>query len=307
MAQNIRPTLLILAAGMGSRYGGLKQVDGVGPNDEAIIDYSIFDAVRAGFGKVVFIIRKDIEEAFYDKIARRWDGKVEWVFAFQEPELGLPADMPDLPKREKPWGTAHAVLAAAEVINEPFAVINADDYYGIEGYRKMADFLQNQCSSTHFSMLGYVLGNTLSDFGTVSRGVCEMDAQHFLTEVNERHKIRREAGGIFYTGENGQDVFLKNDTLVSMNYWGFHPSIFPVLQNDFAHYARANYQNPKSEFYIPLVINRMIREGDLQLSVIPNDDQWYGVTYREDKPFVEKALANLVAAGKYPSPLWSGL
>lgn len=307
MASKTKPALLVLAAGMGSRYGGLKQVDGVGPAGEAILDFSVFDAIRAGFGKVVFVIRKDIEAAFYEKIARRWEGLIPWDFAFQEPDLGLPADMPEMPPREKPWGTAHAVLAAADLIDVPFAVINADDYYGIEGYKKMADFLNNHCHPQHFAMLGYVLRNTLSDYGTVSRGVCSMDRQNMLTEVNERHKIRREQTGIYYTNEQGADVPLGEDTLVSMNYWGLHPSVFEVIRNDFKGYARANYLNPKSEFYIPTVINRMIREEELRLSVIPNDDQWYGITYREDKPLVEEALADLTKQGMYPSPLWTGI
>lgn len=301
---SLKPTLLILAAGMGSRYGGLKQVDGVGPNGEAIIDYSIFDAIRAGFGKVVFVIRKDIETAFKEKISSRWEGKISLEHVFQQPEFGVPPDLLPNLKREKPWGTAHAVLAAKNVIKEPFAVINADDYYGIQAYQKMADFLNGQCAPRLFSMMGYVLGRTLSDHGTVSRGVCKMDGHHYLTTVTERHKIRRQENGIFFTDEDGLDVLLSDNSLVSMNFWGFHPSIFEIIKRDFEQYARENLENPKSEFYIPTIVNRMIDEEGLKLLVIPNDDQWYGVTYREDKPIVEDAILEMVQKGLYPSVLW---
>lgn len=302
---NSKPTLLILAAGMGSRYGGLKQVDSVGPSGEAIIDYSIFDAMRAGFGKVVFVIRKDIEAAFREKISFRWEGKIAVEHVFQQPESAVPARLLPEVKREKPWGTAHAVLVAAEYIREPFAVINADDYYGIEAYRKMADFLNAQCTPGLFSMMGYVLGRTLSDHGTVSRGVCKMDADNYLTTVTERHKIRRENSGILFTDENGADVSLPESSLVSMNFWGFHPSIFKVIEEDFIKYVDKNLDNPKSEFYIPTVINRMIDEDGLKLLVIPNDDQWYGVTYREDKPIVENAILKMIKAGLYPASIWT--
>ncbi len=301
----MKPSLVILAAGMGSRYGGLKQVDSVGPGGEAIIDYSIYDALRAGFGKIIFVIRKDIEVAFREKISQKWEDRAEVIHVFQESDLCLPDDLPeDMPPREKPWGTAHAVLAAAEAIQEPFAVINADDYYGMEGYQKMADFLKNTCSPSHYSMLGYVLRNTLSDNGSVSRGICSMDESNMLTTVTERHKIRKENGQVLFLDDDGSDKPLSDASLVSMNFWGFHHSLLDVIKKDFHGYARENWQNPRSEFYIPLVINRMIIEDELNLEVIPNDDLWHGVTYREDKPVVEAAFKKMVASEKYPVGVW---
>jgi NDP-sugar pyrophosphorylase family protein len=305
MNNHQKPTLVVLAAGMGSRFGGLKQVEGVGPHGEAIIDYSVYDAIRAGFGKVVFVIRHDIREAFVAKVSRRWEGKVPIVLAYQEPELGVPAGLPDMPPREKPWGTAHAVLAAAAEVHEPFAVINADDYYGIDGFSQMSHFLTHTCQSSHFAMVGYVLARTLSEHGAVSRGVCEVNADGRLSTVTERHRIRRERSHIVYAGDHDEAVSLPQNTLVSMNFWGFHPSVFSTLQCDFEQYVRTNYQNPKGEFYIPTVVNRMIREEQLRLSVLPSQDQWHGVTYREDKPKVEEVFTALVGQGLYPSPIWS--
>ena len=219
--------------------------------------------------------------------------------------MGLPSDMPaDMPEREKPWGTAHAVLAAKEVINEPFAVINADDYYGQKGFQKMADFLNMECTPEMFSMLGYVLKNTLSDFGSVSRGVCSMDENHYLTTVTERHKIRRENSQILFTDENGTDQPLSDTDLVSMNFWGFHPSIMSTIETGFQEYARNNWQNPKGEFYIPYVVNHLIETSKIDLKVIPNDDQWFGVTYQEDKPIVQAAMQAMADGGQYPTPVW---
>lgn len=305
MSPSKNPSLIILAAGMGSRYGGLKQVDSVGPGGEAIIDYSVYDALQAGFGKIIFVIRKDIEAAFKEKISQKWEAKTEIIHVFQEPDLGLPEDMPeDMPERQKPWGTAHAVLAAREAINEPFAVINADDYYGQKGFQKMADFLNQECSPSLFSMLGYVLKNTLSDFGAVSRGVCSMDENHFLTTVTERHKIRRENSQILFTDENGEDHPLSESELVSMNFWGFHPSILPTIEQGFKAYAKANWQNPKGEFYIPYVVNHLIKTGKIDLKVIANDDQWFGVTYQEDKPIVQAAMKAMADGDQYPTPVW---
>ena len=303
MSTKHKPSLVILAAGMGSRYGGLKQIDGVGPSDEAIIDFSIYDALRAGFGKVIFVIRRDIEDAFKKAVSNKWKHKTEVVHVFQEMDLAVPPLPAGAPERLKPWGTAHAVLAAKGAVEEPFAVINADDYYGIEGYKKMANFLVNDCSPLHMSMLGYVIGKTLSDYGSVSRGICSMDENNALTTVTERHKVRRENGQILYS-EDGKDFPLSEKDLVSMNYWGFYPTVMDVIERDFKKYALANYENPKSEFYIPLVINRMINEDGLKLEVIPNNDQWYGVTYKEDKPIVQKAMKSLADAGNYVSPVW---
>ncbi len=300
----MKPTLLILAAGMGSRYGGLKQIDAVGPHGEAIIDYSIYDAIRAGFGKVVFVIREELEPAFRERFDDKLAGKIEVAYAYQA--VNTPIEGVDhLPERQKPWGTAHAVLVAEHVIAEPFAVINADDYYGISAFAKMADFLTRQAAPDHYSMVGYVLAKTISDHGSVSRGVAQMDADHYLTEVVERHKVRREADGrIYFTDDDGTDVPVADDALVSMNYWGFHPAIFEELRKQFIEFARDNADNPKAEFYIPLVANRLVKEGKARIAVLPSDDQWYGVTYREDKPTVEAAFRQLTEEGKYPAPLW---
>lgn len=298
----MKPTLLILAAGMGSRYGGLKQLDGLGPNEEVIIEYSIYDAIRAGFGKIVFVIREDIEEAFREKFGGKFDDQVEIAYAFQA--INTPVEgISELPEREKPWGTAHAVLVAHDKINEPFAVINADDYYGISSFKAMADFLENDCAPDHYSMIGYQLDKTLSDAGHVNRGVCEVDEAGHLTDVVERHKIQRTPNGIVYEENDGQHP-LSPDALVSMNFWGFHPNVFEVTRQHFIEFVEAHRDQPRAEFYIPLVINRLINEGKIDLTVIPNAERWYGVTYQEDKPMVQEAFAKLTAEGQYPEHLW---
>lgn len=300
----MKPTLLILAAGMGSRYGGLKQVDPVGPKNEALIEFSIYDAIRAGFGKVVFVIRPDIEEIFKEKFSNKFDDKIEVSYAFQE--VNTPIEGIDkLPERVKPWGTAHAMLVARNQINEPFAVINADDYYGIHGFEIMADFLRTKCSPDLYSMVGYELSNTLSDHGTVNRGVCEMDEHNYLTNVVERHKVKKEGAVATYDdGQNGRGE-LPIDTLVSMNFWGFHPNIFEIIRKDFITFVQENKSNPKAEFYIPLVANRLIEEDEVKIEVLPNNEQWYGVTYQDDKPMVVAAFQKLVEQGSYPQGgLW---
>ncbi len=298
----MKPTLLILAAGMGSRYGGLKQVDGVGPHDEAIIEYSIYDAIRAGFGKVVFVIRPDIEDAFKEKFGGKFDDQIESAYVYQE--INTPIEgLDNIPERQKPWGTAHAVLVAHEAIQEPFAVINADDYYGISGIHALADFLRDKCAPDHYAMIGYELSKTLSDAGHVNRGVAAMDENGYLTEVVERHKVRWQGDGVAYE-EDGELKPLAVDSLVSMNIWGFHPNIFEILREDFLKFVAENPDNPKAEFYIPLVINRLVEEGTHKLSVLPNSEKWYGVTYQEDKPMVQDAFKKLTEEGKYPAPLW---
>ncbi len=299
----MKPTLLILAAGMGSRYGGLKQIDGVGPHGEAIIEYSIYDAIRAGFGKVVFVIRKDIEEAFKEKFANKFEDRIEIAYAFQAidtPIEGLDA----LPEREKPWGTAHAVLVAKDVVNEPFCVINADDYYGASAFHSIAKFLKEDCTPSHMAMVGYELLKTLSDHGTVNRGVCQMDENNFLTDTKECTKISKTPEGIFYPEDGGQ-VELPNDSLVSMNLWGFHPDIFEVMRLQFLDFVKENWDAPRAEFFIPLLVNRQIVGKTAEYKVIPNDERWYGVTYRDDKPMVEKAFQEMTTTEKYPAPLWS--
>ena len=299
----MKPTLLILAAGMGSRYGGLKQLDEVGPSGETIMDYSIYDALKAGFGKVVFVIRRDFEEAFKEKIASRWADKAALGFAYQGKDSYVPA-VDGQVEREKPWGTGHAVLVAKEVVEEPFMVINADDYYGYSGFKKMADFLQGGCKPTHYAMVGYVLRNTLSENGAVSRGICSMDAEGLLRTVTECTGIEETADGIFYQPSKDAKAMLRADDLVSMNLWGFHPHLFTLLQQGFDEFVAAHASQPKAEFYISTFANQLINDGAASFAVLPNDEKWYGVTYREDKDTVQEAFAQMTADGRYPSPIW---
>ncbi len=300
----MKPSLLILAAGMGSRYGGLKQVDPVGKAGEVIMDYSIHDALKAGFGKVVFVIRREFEEAFKEKIARRWEGKAHLSFVFQEKDTYVPAVAGQV-ERIKPWGTGHAVLVGKEVIQEPFVAINADDYYGYSGFEKMANFLSQECSPTHYAMVGYVLKNTLSEYGTVSRGVCSMDEHFTLQTVTECTGIGQTQEGVFYKNERGEREPLDANALVSMNLWGFHPHIFELLQKDFNRFVEAHVDDPRAEFYISSFANQLIETGTAAFTVLPNDEKWYGVTYRDDREMVEAAFAAMTKTGKYSSPLWA--
>ena len=301
----MKPTLLILAAGMGSRYGGLKQIDGVGPSNEAIIEYSIYDAIRAGFGKVVFVIRESFEEAFKAKFDGKFEDKIQVEYAFQAVNTPIEG-VDDLPEREKPWGTAHAVLVAADKINEPFAVINADDYYGVSAFKTIADFLMNDASPEKYAMVGYVLQNTLSDHGSVNRGVCQVNSAGDLEDVVERHKIARaEDGKVYFVDDDGSSVEVDENAIVSMNFWGFHHSIFEIIRQQFIQFAKENKENPRSEFYIPLVANRQINNGEASLAVLTSHDNWYGVTYKADKPIVQEAFAKLVTDGVYPNSLWN--
>jgi len=298
----MRPTLLILAAGMGSRYGGLKQIDGIGPNEEPIIEYSIYDAISSGFGKIVFVIRREFEEAFrarFDKFA----DKIKIKYAFQE--LNVKAAGITAVDRKKPWGTSHAVLVAQDVINEPFAVINADDYYGAGSFKLISDFLNQDCSPSLMAMVGYTLHNTLSEHGTVNRGVCEVDIENNLVEVIERTKIATQNGVVNYNvgTEKPLGVVDKNAS-VSMNYWGFHPSIFHEIEKGLHDFMSANSDNPTAEYYIPNIVTDMIVSGKMAVRVIPTDDNWFGVTYREDKPMAVDAINKCIAEGVYPKNLW---
>lgn len=299
----MKPTLVILAAGMGSRYGGLKQMDAVGAHGEAIIDYSIYDAIRAGFGKVVFVIRKDFAEAFKAQFEHKLAGKIQVEYAFQE--LDSPIEgIEKLPERLKPWGTGHAILVTDKLVNEPFVAINADDYYGQSAFQLMADFLKNDCSAEKYAMGAYELGNTLSDHGTVSRGVCRMDENRNLIEAEEHKGIQKQGDGVIFKNEDGSTGTLPIDALVSMNFWGFHPTLFQHLREQFIEFVQENFDDPKAEFYIPFAVNRLIQEGKVKVSVLANRERWYGVTYKEDRPIVEKAFEKMLGAGKYPSPLW---
>lgn len=299
----MKPTLLILAAGMGSRFGGLKQVEPVGPNGETILEYSIFDAIRAGFGKVVFVIRESFAEDFKARFESKLSGKIEIEYVYQELNK-LPKGF-ELPEgREKPWGTGHAVLMAKDKINEPFAAINADDFYGAEAYQVMADYLSESIKSEVFSMVGYQLNNTLSDFGSVSRGICVTDKNNQLSKITETHKIRLEQGTILCESENHETVELTGKETVSMNFWGFHPSVFNRIENQFIDFLRENIQLPKSEFYIPFVVFEMIQKGQVAVDVLKADSPWFGVTYKEDKPFVIEQIEQLTQKGIYPDKLW---
>lgn len=299
-----KPSLVILAAGMGSRYGGLKQIDGVGPSEEGIIEYSIYDAIQAGFGKVVFVIRKDIEAPFRDKFDGKFGNQIEIAYAFQEMDSFVPSDVNHL-EREKPWGTAHAMLVAKEVVNEPFAVINADDYYGSKAFEKIAHFLTQETSPSLHCMVGYILHRTLSDHGTVNRGVTEANAQMDLVTVKERLKIQRGADGeVTYLDDNEQRHPLADDSIVSMNFWGFHPSIFERNLSMFIDFAHDNVGKPRAEFLIPELVDAMIADGSARFAVLQSPDRWHGVTYQEDKPKVQAAFSEMVANGDYPSPLF---
>lgn len=283
-----QPTLLILAAGVGSRYGGLKQVDGMGPGGEAILEYSVHYAQKAGFGKVVFVIRKEIEDAFREKVGRRVEAKIRAEYAFQEEHTGL--DWTDArPHREKPWGTGHAILSAKHLLHEPFATVNADDYYGADAFVQLGHFLRNGCSPTEYGMVAYRLGNTLSENGAVSRGVCTVSADGFLHGVVERTKIERHADGIHFSDDNGRH-FLADETPVSMNLWGLHHSVLDEIEAQFHDFFVANMDNPRAEFYIPTVINNLIEAGKIRLRVLYSESQWYGVTYPADKEMVQAAL-----------------
>jgi len=301
----MKPTLLVLAAGMGSRYGSLKQMDGVGPSGEAIIDYSIYDAVRAGFGRVVFVIRHAFEKEFREIFSeQRFGGKVKVDFVFQELDylpkgFSVPAD------RVKPWGTNHAVMMAAGVVNEPFAVINADDFYGQDAYATIGDFLRGvEGKKNSYCMVGYRIGNTLSDFGSVSRGICQMDKSGNLTSMVERTAISRKRGKIVFTDEKGQEQTLPDGTLVSMNMFGFTPDYFAHSEEFFKTFLKENMANLKAEFFIPLMVNKLVNDGAASLKVLSTAAQWFGVTYKEDRPDVVAKIQALVDKGDYPASLW---
>lgn len=302
----MKPTLVVLAAGMGSRYGGLKQVDPVGPSGEAILDYSVYDAVRAGFGKVVFIIRKDFEQEFKEKVGKKYEGLVSVDYCYQDIN-DLPAPYTVPAGRGKPWGTAHATRAARNVVNEPFAVINADDFYGRDAFQRLGDFLSKAQASDgklHFAMVGYRLELTLSENGSVARGICDVTADGMLSGVKEMTKLVK-AGDVAENREvEDSPVKVPLDARVSMNLWGFTPELFAELEKRFPLWLAENGAKEKSEWYIPFVVDELIKEGKADCRVLPTESSWFGVTYREDKPFVTGEIAKLVAAGEYPSKLF---
>ena len=300
ISQMTAPTLLVLAAGMGSRYGGLKQIQPVGANGETIIDYSIYDAMRAGFGKVVFVIRRDIEEPFRKMIGARFEKKIAVDYVFQELDA-LPSGFSVPPGRTKPWGTGHAILMAADAIRTPFAAINADDFYGANSFRALAEHLRS--GSPDFAMVGFILRNTLSEFGSVARGVCKTTADGFLESVTELTKIEPDGSGAKAIGPDGKVLHLSGDETVSMNMWGFTPELFDCLRNLFVQFLNKHGREEKSEFYIPSAVNEAVRVKCARVKVLRSPDSWFGVTYREDHAHVVENIRKLVARGDYPDKL----
>lgn len=300
----MKPTLFILAAGMGSRYGGLKQLDGVGPCGETIMDYSVFDAVRAGFGKVVFVIARHFEQDFREKVLSKYEGHVPVEVVFQSVDA-LPEGFTPPADRVKPWGTGHAVLMGRSVIDEPFAVINADDFYGRGGFEALACFLSSADGRGQYCMVGYRVGNTLSESGSVSRGVCCTDEDGYLTSVTERTDIRRQEGrGIIFRDENDEYHTLDENTPVSMNMWGFTPDYFELAGAMFRDFLASRGGELKSEFYIPTVVNEAIQSGAARVKVLDTSASWFGVTYAADRDGVVAKIRALVDAGEYPERLW---
>ena len=301
---SIKPTLVVLAAGIGSRYGGLKQIDPIGPDGEIVIDYSIFDAIRAGFGKIVFVIRRDIEEAFRAKIEPNVKGRVAIDYVFQDMTSELPAGFQIPAERKKPWGTTHATLVARNVVKEPFGVVNADDFYGRQSYQVLADFLRGvKPDAPNYALVGFTLRNTLSEHGTVSRGVCQSDAQGNLTTVVERLKIEKAGHAARYLDGEAW-VPLTADEPVSMNMWGFTPLFFAQADAAFHAFIAQSGQLPKSECLLPTTVDGLIKRGAATVKLLASKESWLGVTYPEDKPAVAAGVKKLVDAGLYPAPLW---
>jgi dTDP-glucose pyrophosphorylase len=299
----MKATLVIMAAGMASRYGSMKQIQQFGPGGETIMDYSIYDAIKAGFEKVVFIIREDFADDFRNIFEPKLQGKIETAYVFQEMskfmgEHQVPAE------RVKPWGTSHAIMCSNEAVNEPFAVINADDFYGEDAFRKAYDFLKNECKEDVYAIVGYQLANTLSEHGSVSRGVAQTDQQNNLVAIKECLKIYRENGQITYEDPEGNKTALPEDAKASMNFWCFHPSIFHFLEKGFETFLQENINSPKAEYLIPFSADQFIKQGQGVIKVLSTSAQWFGVTYKEDAPVVQKSLNDLVANGVYPESLW---
>lgn len=301
----MKPTLFVLAAGMGSRYGGLKQLDGLGPSGETIMDYSIYDAIRAGFGKIVFVIRKDFEQDFRDKVLSKYEGHIPTELVFQA-KTDLPEGFTCPEERVKPWGTNHAVLMGKDVIREPFCVINADDFYGRDAFAVMGKHLAElpEGSENDYSMVGFRVSNTLSENGAVARGVCSKDADENLTTVVERTEIMRVDGPVCYKDEEGEWVAIEDNTPVSMNMWGFTPDYFKYSEESFVNFLQQNIDKPKAEFFIPLVVNELITTGRANVKVLDTTAVWFGVTYAADRQDTVDKIQALVDAGEYPSRLF---
>jgi len=301
----MKPTLLVLAAGMGSRYGGLKQLDGIGPNGETIMDYSIYDAIRAGFGKIVFVIRKSFEDDFLTQVVEKFKNQIDVQIVFQEIEK-MPEGSSYNPERERPWGTNHAVLMGKDVIHEPFAVINADDFYGQESFAVLADFLRSvENKKNQYCMVGFQLGKTLSESGTVSRGVCTVDENGCLKSVVECTKIEEKGGVICFPNEKGEEIRIPQDTPVSMNMWGFTPDYFEYSWQGFKKFLAENGNNLKAEYYIPLAVNNLLVDKKVSCKVLNTTSKWFGVTYIEDRPQVMLKINELIQKGAYPPKLFN--
>jgi hypothetical protein len=299
----MKPTLLVLAAGMGSRYGGNKQLDQVGPSGETIIDYSIYDSIRAGFGKIVFVIRKDIEDQVKERFVYKLKGKIEIDYVFQE-ITNLPEGAKVSHERQKPWGTSHAILITEKKIKEPFGVINADDYYGVESFKILRDFLVSDKDPNCYSIVGYKLGNTLSDHGHVNRGVCRVGDDGLLKNIVETRQIEKTADGAVAPGPDGKMVHFTGNEVVSMNLWGFKPSCYHFLGKEFRNFINAHGMDPKSELDIPTSVDKFVKSGQIKIKILMSNEKWFGVTYREDKPYVVENINKMIVKGIYPEKLY---
>ena len=299
----MKPSLLVLAAGMGTRYGGDKQLDKVGPTGQTIIDYSIYDAVRAGFGKIIFVIRRDIEEQFKSSFMKTLQGKVNIDYVFQDLD-NLPGDYEPSPDRAKPWGTSHAILVARDKIKEPFGVINSDDYYGVNSFKILHDFLVNDKDDKNYCIVGYKMGNTLSDHGHVNRGVCRVNENGNLAHIVETRKIEKRPEGIFAPAKKGREVEFTGEEIVSMNLFGFKPSCFRYLEEEFINFVERSAGDINAELDIPTSLDVYVKNGEISIKVLMTEERWFGVTYREDRPFVVSSLQDMVDKGIYPEKLW---
>jgi len=300
----MKPTLLVLAAGMGTRYGGNKQLDEVGPSGETIIDYSIYDAIRAGFGKIVFVIRRDIEQQVRERFVDRLHGKIEIDYVFQE-ITNLPEGVKVAPDRSKPWGTSHAILVTKEKIKEPFGVINADDYYGVESFKILRDFLVNDKNPVNYCIVGYKLGNTLSEHGHVNRGVCQAGEDGFLLDIVETRQIEKTKEGAVAPGPDGKTLHFTGNEIVSMNLWGFKPSCYDFLGKEFRNFINKLGMDLKSELDIPTSVDKFVKNGEITIQILMSNERWFGVTYREDKPFVVENIKKMIRKGIYPARIYS--
>jgi len=300
----MKPTLLVLAAGMGTRYGGNKQLDEVGPSGETIIDYSIYDAIRAGFGKIVFVIRRDIEEQVKERFVERLKDKIEVDYVFQE-ITNLPEGVKVSDERQKPWGTSHAILVTREKIMEPFGVINADDYYGVDSFKILKDFLVNDKGIANYCIVGYKLGNTLSDHGHVNRGVCQVGDDGLLKNIVETRQIEKTKDGAKAPSADGSFLYFTGNEIVSMNLWGFKPTCYDFLEKEFRRFLNEKGMDPKSELDIPTSVDKFVKNGEITIQILMSNDRWFGVTYREDKPFVVESIRKMIREGIYPARIYS--